>query len=654
MNKKIITISVVFALVAMIAITLLPIGATAQMYYSYNQTAYSGYNAAPRWEKVSSLTIVQGQTGSTVAIATDDNGDALIYDSVQLPAGAAFNPTNHVFSMTPSFTQLGSFPVTLSVTDGKSDPVYVTFYVNVSTDYGHYVYGGGSSYNYFNQAPYFSVTNSHYDVNSGNNLRFTVTAIDPEGAEVRYQISNLPAGASFDAPSHTFGWTPERGQRGTYTLNFYATDGQLTSSPLSVLVVVDGGSAIALPSIQQPIYNYNYDNNYTNTTPNTTYNYYPYGGNYANTTPTTAYNYYPYGGSRPYFVSTPVTTAIANRTYTYQARAMDSNGAAIRYTLTYGPEGAYMNPTTGLLAWTPPANITGSEPVQFTITATDGQTLPVTQNFSVAVSGGQPTVKTVYTQPKTTTVKYVMAPAQTVPTQNVAAYYPNQNNVYVTTGRVVTPINYQYSGAVGGNGNAVTTGNYYSASAYGAFAPLPAPAVSIDVFNVAVRVSQNHEMLVSWDTNKPTSGEVVFGYASQSRGDDLNRTILNYDFTTGEQGQNATRHEISLGKLNLNQTYYLRTISRADNQTEISREIVFIPMTNIDGQIIIDQRDGVAFAAGTLGSFLISGGFLFFLILVIIGLIIYLIVINRRASMRATDTRTMTMEEIPLQIHRSE
>jgi hypothetical protein len=145
-------------------------------------------------------------------------------------------------------------------------------------------------------------------------------------------------------------------------------------------------------------------------------------------------------------------------------------------------------------------------------------------------------------------------------------------------------------------------------------------------------VSAAKEMIVSWDTNKPTTGEVVFGYSSQTRGADLDRTILNYDFTTGQVGGSATRHEANLGKLSTNQTYYLRVISRADNQTDISREIVFIPMATSGGSIVIEQSEGAASAADSLGAFLVSGGFLSFLLLVIIGLIIYLIVLGRRSS----------------------
>jgi hypothetical protein len=252
-------------------------------------------------------------------------------------------------------------------------------------------------------------------------------------------------------------------------------------------------------------------------------------------------------------------------------------------------------------------------------------TVPATQTFVVTVQGGTPKVTTVST-PAKQVVRYVeTAPVSTIATNvsYVGEYYPTNGRVVtVSAGRVVPPTNYRYAANI--------YDSSYAANAYGAVAVLPASSVSIDTFNISVRVNTSKEMIVSWDTNKPTRGEVVFGYASQSRGSDLDRTILNYDFTTGELSKVGTRHEANLGRLSLDRTYYLRVVSRADNQTSISREIVFIPMASDDGRILIDQRDGAASATSSLGNFLVSGGFLFFLLLIVLGLIVYLIVISRR------------------------
>ncbi len=615
MKKTFITTSIIAGLAVLIALTAAPIPVGAQLVQYYG-----GYNARPYWNKLSNLNVVQGETVNATVTAVDENGDALTYAILEAPQGSTFSNATRTFTFTPNYTQLGSFPVVISATDGKTQPVIGTFYVNVSTNFGHYTYGGGDAYGYYNQAPYFSTTNSYYIASTGSNLSFYVTAIDPEGKQVRYSVTNLPAGASFNSETRQFSWTPVSGQRGSYTVTFLATDGGATSIPLSVSIVVDGGVV-------------NYNNNYNAT------NYYP------NTQYQTTYNVGSvYGNSSVYDMNTcsfsvAPKTAIAGQTYTYVARACSANGLPLTYQLVGGPKGAVIDSQTGLLSWSVSPNAI-NQAYPFVVSARNSyMSTPLLNSFSVSVTGGTPVVTTI-ANPTKNVVRYIDAPVTTVSTTNVASYYPNQYSytngqvVNVTAGRVVPPTNYAY----------------YGATAYGAIAAMPATSVDITTFNISVRVSADRQMIVAWDTNKPTKAEVVFGYSSQSRGADLDRTILNYDFTTGEVPGYTTRHEANLGKLDLNRTYYLRVISRADNQTSISREIVFIPMTTQEGQIIINQSEGAASAVGTLSNFVVSGGFLFFLLLIVIGLIIYLIVISRRPTV-AAHTAHVAHEEPVLNLH---
>ncbi|MDD5439524.1 MAG: S8 family serine peptidase [Candidatus Omnitrophica bacterium] len=77
-------------------------------------------------------------------------------------------------------------------------------------------------------------------VREGATLTFMVDASDPMGKALVYNASDLPRGASFDAETRTFTWTPAEGQEGIYDpISFSATNG-LESSFLSVAVVVLG------------------------------------------------------------------------------------------------------------------------------------------------------------------------------------------------------------------------------------------------------------------------------------------------------------------------------------------------------------------------------------------------------------------------------
>jgi len=62
-------------------------------------------------------------------------------------------------------------------------------------------------------------------------LSFTISATDPDGNTLAYSASNLPVGATFDAATRTFSWTPEEGQAGVYAgIRFQVSDGSLSDA----------------------------------------------------------------------------------------------------------------------------------------------------------------------------------------------------------------------------------------------------------------------------------------------------------------------------------------------------------------------------------------------------------------------------------------
>ena len=66
-------------------------------------------------------------------------------------------------------------------------------------------------------------------VNEGAALSFSISASDADGDALTYSASNLPVGATFNATTRTFSWTPGYGQRGVYAgAHFQVSDGQMT------------------------------------------------------------------------------------------------------------------------------------------------------------------------------------------------------------------------------------------------------------------------------------------------------------------------------------------------------------------------------------------------------------------------------------------
>ncbi|MBX7167711.1 MAG: peptidylprolyl isomerase, partial [Pirellulales bacterium] len=85
-----------------------------------------------------------------------------------------------------------------------------------------------------------------------------------------------------------------------------------------------------------------------------------------------------------YFTSTPVTTANVDVEYTYDVQSLFEGQAGVVYSLTTAPTGMSINPTTGLIAWTPTASQVNGNPV--VVQVVDGANVR-TQSFSVGVNG---------------------------------------------------------------------------------------------------------------------------------------------------------------------------------------------------------------------------------------------------------------------------
>jgi hypothetical protein len=78
---------------------------------------------------------------------------------------------------------------------------------------------------FVNNAPVFAAGGQSQSVDENRTLTFSVEATDPDGDELAYSASGLPAGASFDPATRTFSWTPDYTQAGEYTVAFTASDG---------------------------------------------------------------------------------------------------------------------------------------------------------------------------------------------------------------------------------------------------------------------------------------------------------------------------------------------------------------------------------------------------------------------------------------------
>ena len=137
--------------------------------------------------------------------ATDpdkENEGKITYQAADLPEGAVFDPAALTLNWTPTYDQSGNYTITFSATDGEftvSQPLMITV-------------------NHVNRPPVITdIPDQSVDENQPWTL--TVNYSDPDKEdEGKLVISaeNLPKGATFDAATAQFNWTPTYDQSGDY------------------------------------------------------------------------------------------------------------------------------------------------------------------------------------------------------------------------------------------------------------------------------------------------------------------------------------------------------------------------------------------------------------------------------------------------------
>lgn len=158
-------------------------------------------NHAPTLAAISDKTVDELSLLSFTANGSDfDTTDKLTYSITGGPAGTAINANTGLFTWTPTEAQgPGTYNVTIRVTDNGVPQQFAerTFKVDVIE---------------VNDAPVFNPAIGNKIVDEGSLLSFTVTASDTEGDPFQFKLMSGPAGASIDAKTGLFTFTPTEAQ----------------------------------------------------------------------------------------------------------------------------------------------------------------------------------------------------------------------------------------------------------------------------------------------------------------------------------------------------------------------------------------------------------------------------------------------------------
>ena len=371
-------------------------------------------NQAPVFNPIGSKTVAEGNELAFSVNAGDADGNILNYSASGLPAGATFSATTHAFSWIPGSDQAGSYSVTFQVSDGTATDTE-TVAITV-TD--------------VNQPPVLAAIGTK-SVAEGSLLSFTISAGDPDGDALIYSVSGLPDGASFNATTRSFSWTPAYDtsvNTRVYPVTFVVSDGQVQDSETVTINVTHVNRAPVLATIgTQSLAEGDVFNLIVNASDpdndSLTYSAANLPAGAVFTPATRSFSWIPAsdqagtyqvgfsvadgelsdsetvtfsvanGNEAPVLSSIGARSVVENALLSFTVSADDPNGDTLQYSATGLPEGAVFDSGQRQFNWTPGYSQAGSFSVVFSVsdgTYTDSETVAITvtnSNQAPVISG---------------------------------------------------------------------------------------------------------------------------------------------------------------------------------------------------------------------------------------------------------------------------
>lgn len=415
-----------------------------------NTVGGASSNQPPNLNAIGNKSGNEGTAITFTASASDPNsGQTLTYSlDPGAPSTATINPGSGAFSWTPTEAQgPGTYPVTVRVTDNGSPAGSDLETISISVAE-------------LNTAPSLGFI-SDKNATEGVALSFNASATDPDlpAQTLTYSLdSGAPAGATINASSGLFTWTPTEAQGpGSYTISLRVTD----SGPSNLSVAESFNISVAEANAA------------------------PVLGTIANTN----------------------VTELRSLNLTLTATDPDLPANTFTYAVVSGPTGASVNANSGLVSWTP-AEAQGPSTNTFSVRVTDNGTpsLSSTQSFSVIVleSNSPPVFGTISDQlatPGTQLSVNLPASDSDIPL-NTLAYYlvsgPAGASVNVGTGTLTwTPAPNQSPGTnlvtvrVTDNGSPAASGTNSFTVVVSSVAPLRLTGVAM---------SPTGNLVLTWDS----------------------------------------------------------------------------------------------------------------------------------------------------------
>lgn len=361
-------------------------------------------NHAPTITSIPSTTATVNLAYHYQVIASDLDGDSLIYTLDAAPVGMTIDPTSGAMDWLPGVEQIGSVSVEVLVKDGRGGSDTQHFTIAVADQP--------------NRSPVITSTPATQVVEN-DVYTYKVVATDPDDDILTFRLVNAPANVVLDAATQELRWATTIGDAGTYPITVQVDDGsggvaeqsfeltvtalnrppQITSTPARVgtenllyayqVVATDPDNDGVSFSLEAAPAGMHIDAN----------------GGLIEWTPTfdqageheVSITVSDAGGQvteqryslvilntnrNPAFTSVPVTTGVENAAYAYHAQAIDADGDRVQIGFVgTPPEGMTLN--EGRVSWTP--SYTQAGRYELTLMATDGVATSL-QQFTLTVT----------------------------------------------------------------------------------------------------------------------------------------------------------------------------------------------------------------------------------------------------------------------------
>ncbi|TLX49745.1 hypothetical protein CWC31_14850 [Pseudoalteromonas ruthenica] len=162
--------------------------------------------------------------------ASDNDGDALTFSVINLPAWATFNSNSGQLRGLPKEDDIGNYEnIIISVSDGSATDSLPAFSISVIAS---------------NQAPIISGTPAT-TIKSGQSYSFTPTASDPDDDALTFSVVNQPSWTTFDTATGQLQGTPSESDVGTVSnIQITVSDGDLSAQlPAFAIEVTEANQA---------------------------------------------------------------------------------------------------------------------------------------------------------------------------------------------------------------------------------------------------------------------------------------------------------------------------------------------------------------------------------------------------------------------------